>query len=693
MPTGAEPISVTILIFAALALFATITLRPATATRPLDARSPPTYASLPVQSTTDKPPSRMVALLWGLWAQPESEGLSSQRSVPLDALRLVAVALAALDAIGRDTSGARLLMSAELRRLADWGAAGIPLLFTISGFTFGARHQSPDQEDVWPILRRRLVEYLPAHTLVNLLALLLAHSWLNETITGWHVLELPFCFGAWHADARLNSRVNPLSWIVGALLCNTAIGLPALSRLVQCSSMSLLLLLLLCWACTAWQAAYDVQLSVFVLDRNLTFLAFCAHVPAFVSGLILAHLHVRRPRRPSDAHLKSISNRPDVQVDIPPTSWGFIMCGETAESCGLCAAVAACTIAFGLVELGEATAYVQAWVRCGLMLPLAWLAIWATATARKDPLCVLLLGVQCAAPALRLWMPLALCAWPSWRFLSAVTQAVATEEVVTEGVAPADLLTNGSLVTAYLSCLGCAVVTTEVFARRSCVSIMTGLIDAVTSEGRAPSVEPAEGRASSDKPQAAPKPRTEEERDEVSLWEQLAIYYGLMGLLVFVMIIDVGQAENMEWVWPSLRSMPQEAQDFLYGFSWLLALPTFALLMGIAGQILYPPVIRPNLTPISAQLTQSGEVGDEIILYWRIVTRGMHPDLVSMNAVEAHAVLSTCMPRGRWVVEVVTDTAMDIASRGGSAEIVEIVVPTEYKCPAGARFKAHTLHY
>lgn len=70
----------------------------------------------------------------------------------------------------------------------------------------------------------------------------------------------------------------------------------------------------------------------------------------------------------------------------------------------------------------------------------------------------------------------------------------------------------------------------------------------------------------------------------------------------------------------------------------------------------------------------------------------MHPDLVAANVVDAHQVLSRCLPRERWEIEVATDTQMGIAERIG-LDMTEIVVPSGYRCPNGAKFKARALHY
>ena len=114
--------------------------------------------------------------------------------------------------------------------------------------------------------------------------------------------------------------------------------------------------------------------------------------------------------------------------------------------------------------------------------------------------------------------------------------------------------------------------------------------------------------------------------------------------------------------------------------------------MGLTGQIVYPPVLPEPATAPIEQLAAPAARKTDLRLYWRIVTRGMHPDLVAANVVDAHMVLSRCLPRERWEVEVATDTHMGIAERV-HLDMTEIVVPTEYKCPNGGKFKARALHY
>ena len=93
-------------------------------------------------------------------------------------------------------------------------------------------------------------------------------------------------------------------------------------------------------------------------------------------------------------------------------------------------------------------------------------------------------------------------------------------------------------------------------------------------------------------------------------------------------------------------------------------------------------------------------------MFFRIVTRGLNPLLVQQNALQAITVLDACLPRSMYVVEVLTDNAIDVAAylqehfhpADGSTAMLEtnfseIVVPSSYQCESGAKYKARALHY
>jgi hypothetical protein len=82
-------------------------------------------------------------------------------------------------------------------------------------------------------------------------------------------------------------------------------------------------------------------------------------------------------------------------------------------------------------------------------------------------------------------------------------------------------------------------------------------------------------------------------------------------------------------------------------------------------------------------------------IFWRYVTRGNNPNLVKENLLHTIDVLNNSpLPGDRWAVEVVTDKRMHgITNEPDLKDVVQIVVPDEYACPNGAKYKARALHF
>jgi egghead protein (zeste-white 4 protein) len=92
-------------------------------------------------------------------------------------------------------------------------------------------------------------------------------------------------------------------------------------------------------------------------------------------------------------------------------------------------------------------------------------------------------------------------------------------------------------------------------------------------------------------------------------------------------------------------------------------------------------------------------------MYFRIVTRGMHPRLVRENALCAIRVLDACLDKHKYCLEVVTDNAIDAfpflqehfqsihADFDLAFSFREIVVDAQFKCMSGAKYKARALQY
>lgn len=115
-------------------------------------------------------------------------------------------------------------------------------------------------------------------------------------------------------------------------------------------------------------------------------------------------------------------------------------------------------------------------------------------------------------------------------------------------------------------------------------------------------------------------------------------------------------------------------------FVSILSLPAMA--MNVVGHIIFPvPVKRAIICPSGGD--------DRFVLYVRYVTRGNNRVLVARNAREAAVVLARAgVAKDGFVVEVVTDAPLGLVG-----DVVEIVVPGEYRAASGALFKARALNY
>eukprot|EP01064_Diplonema_japonicum_P031251 TRINITY_DN5525_c0_g1_i1.p1 TRINITY_DN5525_c0_g1~~TRINITY_DN5525_c0_g1_i1.p1 ORF type:complete len:2108 (+),score=512.64 TRINITY_DN5525_c0_g1_i1:80-6403(+) len=128
---------------------------------------------------------------------------------------------------------------------------------------------------------------------------------------------------------------------------------------------------------------------------------------------------------------------------------------------------------------------------------------------------------------------------------------------------------------------------------------------------------------------------------------------------------------------------------------WMALTSTPVAVIGLAGQVLFPPCKRKKIPSLEAMLGSDGSGSVPSFshkLHFRIVTRGKHPLLVLENVETAARVLEACLPAEKYELEVVTDNDMQLQSRT-TTPVTEIIVPHEYKCPSGAKFKARALEY
>lgn len=636
------------------------------------------------------------------------------RVVALDILRMLAVIWVAGGTLVDVQHGLGSLnaVSPRLSAALSYGVAGYPLLFLTSGFCTAWRYSDRAPSlPVWPLLRTRIARMYPAFLATALVgcavqhaayhSYLLDHSGASSgaAVSGIYILMMPFCLSAWHPLLRLANAANAPSFIVGALLLNTAWSLPILARLVGASSRSLCGVLCLTYAATLWQAASDAGITVLVLDRYVTFLALGASLPSYVFGLALGLLHLRSSSRSgggrgvgSDGSVGGDeANRGDLLHALGAAIW------QAASHAGLCCLVAvaalACTFAPSRYEIPRILA---AWLRAGACLPLFAAALIAACNG-QDPLAKLLaFWPRSGASLLRLWLPLLLCVHPAWRlaqlmldvpvaFPSTIVPvgdwAVVWASPPPPPPPPLAAETPAALVGTFFGILVGGTTAVEFLVRRPSLAGCAALLDTLVGGGAGVATIKPPGSDATRGPVALP-------------WERLVSYYLAMACTFGIFLSATFSIDNAEWALiANLLDAPAPVQRGLELTSWLLVMPALALLMGLLGQLLFPACHVEPVPPIPLD-THSRTDGTLLpCLYWRIVTRGMHPDLVASNVVDAFDVLERSgLPRARWEVEVVTDNAMDLAART-ALDVVEIVVPSAYKPANGCKFKARALHY
>lgn len=163
---------------------------------------------------------------------------------------------------------------------------------------------------------------------------------------------------------------------------------------------------------------------------------------------------------------------------------------------------------------------------------------------------------------------------------------------------------------------------------------------------------------------------------------------------------------------------------------WVSCLTLPTMLMNITGHVLFPRAIWMSLPTIAQMLRQRERADEEMpasdsagessreppstpkamgaegyshkqkeldldfVLYIRYVTRGTIPRLVANNAKRATEILlESGIPRGMWRVEVVTDNKLDLDLQISDPAVYEIVVPSSYRPPNGALYKAKALNF
>ncbi|KAK3288881.1 hypothetical protein CYMTET_3660 [Cymbomonas tetramitiformis] len=177
--------------------------------------------------------------------------------------------------------------------------------------------------------------------------------------------------------------------------------------------------------------------------------------------------------------------------------------------------------------------------------------------------------------------------------------------------------------------------------------------------------------------------RTYETLSGNNVW-RLAGYYVLMiGIpAYFVMRLYYGAS------WYGILNAPggTSSSTLVQIIKWFIMLCLPNSILNTIGQLLWPACVTRNVPSIEYMLG----LRKDFKLYFRIVTRGNNPNLVRSNADEVAEVLSKCLPREMWEVEVATDNPLDLAARA-KMPVIELLTPAEYQTSTGAKFKARAL--
>ncbi|KAK3256672.1 hypothetical protein CYMTET_34206 [Cymbomonas tetramitiformis] len=121
---------------------------------------------------------------------------------------------------------------------------------------------------------------------------------------------------------------------------------------------------------------------------------------------------------------------------------------------------------------------------------------------------------------------------------------------------------------------------------------------------------------------------------------------------------------------------------------WCIMLCLPNVVLNTLGQLRWPACLERAVPPLDAQL----KLEHGFKLYFRIVTRGTHPNLVRANAEEVASVLASTLHPEKWEVEVATDNALGLDEHCRQP-VTEILTPSNYSTSTGAKFKARALQF
>lgn len=165
---------------------------------------------------------------------------------------------------------------------------------------------------------------------------------------------------------------------------------------------------------------------------------------------------------------------------------------------------------------------------------------------------------------------------------------------------------------------------------------------------------------------------------------RLVLYYGAMAA---VMLSYMVLALRFDWKgFVSVYDMPW-ANAFVNFWKYMALLSLPSLGFSMVGHILFPPVLRVRMAPLETLKQRFKHK-----VYFRIVTRGKHPNLVRGHVEHAASVLRSVLPFNQYCLEVATDNPLELDTYcPGMA--TELLVPKDFAPKGGAKFKARALQY
>jgi len=183
-------------------------------------------------------------------------------------------------------------------------------------------------------------------------------------------------------------------------------------------------------------------------------------------------------------------------------------------------------------------------------------------------------------------------------------------------------------------------------------------------------------------------------RTQLNISSLVPFTFYYLSMAVFVAVFWMRSASKESWFGlVSVTDIPWLDWP-VTAMKWMIMLCLPNLILNTIGHLFWP-VTWPMEDPESLDdMINSGRMKNHRI-HFRIVTRGLNPELVKDNAEELCRTLEKCGGeafRKYWVVEVSTDNPLQLSERT-KEPVVELLTPHEYRTSTGAKFKARALQW